>query len=66
MGFLEGIVSGAVLEKVFAGHGTCVTWAPVRLANFQFVEHVGSHFVVTGSKSEQSDFFFTSRVFNYC
>jgi hypothetical protein len=55
-------VSGAVLEKVFAGHGTCVTWAPIRLTNFQFVVHVCPHSVVTGSKSEQSDLVVPAKV----
>ena len=46
---------GAVLEKGLAGHGTCVTWAPVRLTNFHLGVHMSMHSVVSSSESKQDD-----------
>ena len=51
----ENIVEWAALEQVLSGHRGCVTGAPVRLTNLEFVEHVGVHPVVSSPESEQDD-----------
>ena len=45
----------AVLEQMLSGHRGCVTGAPVRLTNQEFVEHAGVHPVVSSPESQQDD-----------